>query len=771
MSAAARSALALLLLIAAGAAGAQTQLMAVQDFVAPPGDASLALLEQIIGSPSVGPKALFKEPMNVFLMAVLAFSSLIFGYVALVGTLQSAHDGVLLGKKWSTVWLPIRFAAGFILLFPTADGLCLAQQGMRWGVEQGVAIASTAWLRAINGFVESGSAHVAVRSADTADVRRAVAEVMKAEICTQHLRDHVLVEPQLAGRMVTRGSESFIATTAASFLGKEFNGGRIEWGPYPGQGSGYRTDVCGAIEIPNTQNLNPAIKAHAVADGWGLIQINAMIVAANVLAPVAKECTSLESIRDRDFQACPLSAYVDALDRATKAYSDHIAVHFDRTVRTQNEKLHASIERDARENGWLTAGWHYYQIARISEDLNRATTSVPTVFPMRFGDGFVNRQAVAEKLGGFNSGPLSVMDVAAITAPVDAALEMSARLLSGALDEYASQTSDLGDRMSEIDTTAGGSISRNSVANGIRSVTHLFFGLDSNAADDSSRHFGYDPNNPAPAIVQLKTLGDYFMGIGMAGFAAIGIADGAKDLIGAAGPKGAAVKAVISRVISDAAKPIAYTALGLMIAFGAILALWVPMLPFAIWLGQSIGWFISVLEMLIATPIWIAAHMHPDGEGMSSRQSASGYMIIIELIARPTLMLFGLIIAMIAVDPLLSLVAVAFYPFFATIIADSQASPLTWVWKIGAYSMFSLMVMNMVFKSIVAVPDNVMRWIGGMTDSRNAEGGALGDAARTVVVAGTMRAATTGGGAMATYAARTASKAAPSITGNTISPR
>jgi conjugal transfer/type IV secretion protein DotA/TraY len=50
----------------------------------------------------------------------------------------------------------------------------------------------------------------------------------------------------------------------------------------------------------------------------------------------------------------------------------------------------------------------------------------------------------------------------------------------------------------------------------------------------------------------------------------------------------------------------------------------------------------------VATPVWVAAHLHPHGESPASRQAANGYMVLLELLVRPVFMIFGLIIA---IDP------------------------------------------------------------------------------------------------------------------------
>lgn len=732
--------LVILLMCAAGSVAAQTSLLElpVQDFTAPDRDASLSLIQQILGEPRAGHKTLFTAPLYILNLAALSVAVILFSYTAIVGLLQSAHDGVLLGKKWSSVWVPFRFGVGVALIVPTTTGLSLGQHGILWGVDQGVAIASTAWRSAVTNYASTGNIYIAARSADAAEVRLAITEIMKAEMCVARMNKFGLAEP-VATRMISYGSDTYIAR-AAGFFGRDFNGGRIEWGVPPNSGTGYRSDLCGAVEIPNTQNINPLIKTHAVADGFGHAQIEALMHAAEKIEPVVTECLDIKPHEP----PCSSQLYVDALDRATTAYTNYIATHFDEIVRQQNARLLTSVERDADTYGWLTAGWHYFQLARVTGDMNASVMSVPSVQPMQPAPELEMIDGHAEHI------------LSTYTKQGDHATRLF----------YARTPTNPGGNLQDIDTSAGGSLDRNRITDGVRSISHLIFGIDSNAATDSSRHFGYDPNNPAPAVIQLKTLGDYLMGIGTTGLAAIGVVSAGKKIASNSGPKGKILSAILG--VSDGATKSAALLFGLMMISGALLALWLPMIPFVIWLGQTVGWFLSVFEMLIAAPIWLAAHLHPEGDGVSSRQAANGYIILVEVIARPILMLLGLCIAMVAIDPLLSLVAIAFYPFFGTIIADAQAQPITLVFKIGAYAALSLIVMNMVFKAITEVPNNVMKWIGGMTDSHNSMGNTLTDTARTVAIAGAVRSTSMGSTAIRSLRANAGSV---DLGGNSIRPR
>ena len=64
---------------------------------------------------------------GVFNSAVLVVGSLIITYIAIVGVLSTANDGEVLGKKWSTMWVPVRLAFSVLMLLPTTTGYSMIQ--------------------------------------------------------------------------------------------------------------------------------------------------------------------------------------------------------------------------------------------------------------------------------------------------------------------------------------------------------------------------------------------------------------------------------------------------------------------------------------------------------------------------------------------------------------------------------------------------------------------------------------------------------------------
>lgn len=88
-----------------------------------------------------------------FNAAVLLIAGVITAYTMVAGTMATAHDGSVLGKKWSSMWVPIRTAFGIGMIVPMASGWCAAQLVVFWLVGQSTALASNGWQAYANAFL------------------------------------------------------------------------------------------------------------------------------------------------------------------------------------------------------------------------------------------------------------------------------------------------------------------------------------------------------------------------------------------------------------------------------------------------------------------------------------------------------------------------------------------------------------------------------------------------------------------------------------------
>lgn len=148
-----------------------------------------------------------------------------------------------------------------------------------------------------------------------------------------------------------------------------------------------------------------------------------------------------------------------------------------------------------------------------------------------------------------------------------------------------------------------------------------------------------------------------------------------------------------------------------LLTAGVYLSFYLPLIPYITWINGVIKWLVVVIESLIAAPIWAAAHVHPDGDEQVGR-AGPGYMIILGVFMRPTLMLFGLIIAIVAAQPMAHFINMT----FMTAIQGSMTGSTNGITAILAYVVLYGFLMTIMLHSLFGLinwlPDNVLRWIG-----------------------------------------------------------
>lgn len=153
------------------------------------------------------------------------------------------------------------------------------------------------------------------------------------------------------------------------------------------------------------------------------------------------------------------------------------------------------------------------------------------------------------------------------------------------------------------------------------------------------------------------------------------------------------------------------TILMALLITGFILAYYLPMVPFIIgWLGV-VGWVVLVMESLAATFLWGFAHALTEGEGFVGHRAQQGYMLFLNVLFRPVLMVIGFFMSLLL--------------FYALAIPTGVMLKIAWggtthgfqfIFGTAAYLIiFCIIVIQIahkLFGLIVWIPDNLLRWIG-----------------------------------------------------------
>lgn len=173
-----------------------------------------------------------------------------------------------------------------------------------------------------------------------------------------------------------------------------------------------------------------------------------------------------------------------------------------------------------------------------------------------------------------------------------------------------------------------------------------------------------------------------------------------------------------------------------LIVGGALLAYYVPAIPFLIWTAGLIGWFIVVIEALVAAPLWVLGISRVDGEeGFLGRHGREGLFLFLSVLTRPFGMLFGLCIAM----TVMTFVDKLLIGLFSLFIVDTDTMQDSF--EIPFVSMFVYLFIlsatrttfvHKIFGLVSYLPDVLVGWIG-------ARGQSLSDKQDEQTVSGVVR--------------------------------
>jgi defect-in-organelle-trafficking protein DotA len=162
-------------------------------FNPPPGDVSVIFLGNIFGIVDgvlhgTGSQ-IMGSMFGVFNAAVLALGGIVIMYTLIVGTMNTAHEGQMLGQKWSSIWIPVRSTIGLALLIPKASGYCLMQIFIMWVVVQGVGAADKIWNTALD-YLNRGGVIIQAQMDSTtsltaggSDIADGAADILAGSVC------------------------------------------------------------------------------------------------------------------------------------------------------------------------------------------------------------------------------------------------------------------------------------------------------------------------------------------------------------------------------------------------------------------------------------------------------------------------------------------------------------------------------------------------------------------------------------------------------------
>jgi conjugal transfer/type IV secretion protein DotA/TraY len=146
--------------------------------------------------------------------------------------------------------------------------------------------------------------------------------------------------------------------------------------------------------------------------------------------------------------------------------------------------------------------------------------------------------------------------------------------------------------------------------------------------------------------------------------------------------------------------------------FSFYFGVFLPSLPYTIFIIAVVGFFVAVLQSVIASSLWAVMHMTPDRTFIGSQ--SQGYLLLLSLFVRPSLLTIGLFAAFQMINPIVAFSSKAFWSMRAANIEHENFIAQFAQWKnwVIVYGMMLLPIVYMVFGLSASLADEVLTWVG-----------------------------------------------------------
>ncbi len=624
-----------------------------------------------------------KDAIFYFNNIILVVGGLVILYSTLVSTINTAHDGEVLGKKWSSVWIPIRSALGFALLLPLSGGYSVIQGLVMWVVLQGVGGADYIWLKYANGVANGTYLTVnnnAFTGASGSSLDQPTKQIFNNLFCAQ------------TGKlMFGGGSGNVINVTNKEY---QFN--------IPGM----KPDgVCGSVARPADTKVDKAMSDF-------INQIN-----TTAALPYAQAQYQTKVVQPEFSQNYPSDqAIQNALQAAAWQYNADIsALATESAVETGGNKAYqqyiAQFKLQAEASGWIYAGAMYLLILNIQKESPQATTKEGK----KASQELINSAAPLVTPYDANTFNLDPQDK-----PIFFSLLQNAQDLSDDMD-FASPTSGVALKCETLKTSTKAkdvmkdlTYDCNSVMSGWLSAT------GSNKTGNSTK------TNYAP-ILNLAQWGQntvsFIMWAWVIMLVAVTAGATGNIILAAFGFSGlATVIAMVMASLMAYLTPIVALIMSIYWTNGTIAGYYIPMLPFIIYTATAVGWLMLVVEAMVAAPLLALGIVHPEGRHDIMGGAEAGFQLLVGVFLRPMLMVVGFIASGVVVTVIIDLINAGFSFATTNLFATGKLISLwTSLVMLMMYMSAVFTFVNRGFSLIYQIPDRVLNWVGITTAQTAAE--------------------------------------------------
>jgi defect in organelle trafficking protein DotA len=660
---------------------------------------------------------IFGRMFGVFNSAVLTLGMTILGYTLFVSTLRTAHEGEVLGRNWSSVWIPFKSAAGFALILPKASGYCIIQILTMWVVVQGVGAANLIWNAALD-YLKEGGAIIQPNQPSRQGSVGLAGDILRAETC-MFMIEQSLADQQKAQSATTPGASipSFLdsvgnptdksqpdykSTTDTStlyFPGKLYN---ADGSPYMNQ---VFYKICGNVSWPaaGTKLNDPSKQQLADARSLAVLQVvmdlqpSAQQIARDYGPfPDAKRTILTTTLKGQNVLLDAGNDYEGIMSPAVNALNDY-----------KQRMGFNDFVSEAKDRGWIMAGSYYQQLVTLNQSYLTDATTYPTVtfnFPAdneNLPTSIKSNATALKTFFGSASPPASAFGASSSASTLLTYIQAQGAQAQANAKEASPFAYGYG--KVAIEGVAGQIAAI--FTGGISSIVIGYGTLISQTGD-----VGTSVLNP---VTLAATIGSGMVSlvasIWLMGAATVFGVTALASICPAANPLPSAITSAMSWFV-----PLLTATLVGMFIMGATLAYYVPLIPYILFLFGGMGWLIGVIESIAAAPLVALGIAYPEEHEILGKAQPA-VMLLTNIFIRPSLMVIGFIAGISLSYVGVWLLNLGFKNSLVALTAGAQG--LAWVFMpiaiLSIYTLLVVQILNQAFSLIHVLPDEVLRWVGG----------------------------------------------------------
>lgn len=708
---------------------------------------------------------------KTFNSVALAVGALIVVYVTVVGVMNTAHEGKFMGKDWNNLWIPIRTVLGIAALVPTGSGYSGLQIIMMWVILQGIGAADTLWSTVLTYVNTVGSPFAQVTLPSTA-VKATMGGLFKGIVCAKSAAA-TYTSPygnQREGSYFCgfNPNDDYCRSTNTETFAPSFADPMTNtYAMGPGSGA---NAACGILtycsvdasckQDPNIKDSGPnslkciTCKAQvtvlkqiiptlaAVADKYVLMdyqysqywvdskraekmppnqqpKLNTPSFVSSYCSDKSKSPCSAINLPSPsgNFMSAPTNVISDIywkyglkpdlgsgnfVDTAINYYlsgvTDSLNAYMANMINAASDTTLKGPLQEAKDNGWILAGSYYHIIARQNnKNLHDAAPEISYDLPQANDGSDTSPQAATNRLYGYRNN-------------YSAADQLICVITGGSCGGSSQQTRAMNNGVQDANSAFVTNISNKGATDPLAQLTATGYAL--------------------MFVAGILFMVFMVLVIVLAVVSAINfMALGTGMPISPAFPLSVEILMLLI--------PLFFMLEGMLISIGALLGIYVPLIPYIIFTVGAIGWLISTVEAMVAGPLVALGIISPSGHHELLGKAEPALGLLFGIFLRPSLMIFGMMAAMLLSSVVVQMVNAGFYTVYTNLYDFSgtgsgggQAAlafnPVAAIMILIAYVNLIVVALNKTFSAIYIIPERTLSWIGIQIPQEGA-GEALGE--------------------------------------------